>query len=108
MVSHGPARQGGESLGKARNGRRGLVSSGVLRWGRVWQDMAGRVRQCGERLVQEGKECLGAEKKSKNREVERMVYKIEERYEWRGTQYPVEPQVAGTTIPILRLRVNLE
>lgn len=24
-----------------------------------------------------------------------MVYKIEERYEWRGIQYPVEPQVAG-------------
>lgn len=24
-----------------------------------------------------------------------MVYKIEERYEWRGAQYPVEPQVAG-------------
>ena len=24
-----------------------------------------------------------------------MVYKIEERYEWRGMQYPVDPQVAG-------------
>ena len=38
---------------------------------------------------------FGSEKKIKNMEVERMVYKIEERYEWRGMQYPVDPQVAG-------------